>query len=135
MQALSATSGKKLAEKVEKIAKNTAEEFGGRAEVEIEDICDPCKNSKETAEEVVESAKKITAPENVITDLEKRFGSDNFADYSRKAPGTYVHVGSSDNEKNSWPHHNEHFDLAKESLVYAAALALQYSLDYLNKSL
>ena len=94
-----------------------------------------CAAPKETAEEVVESAKKITAPENVITDLEKRFGSDNFADYSRKAPGTYVHVGSSDNEKNNWPHHNEHFDLAKESLAYAAALALQYSLDYLNKSL
>lgn len=135
IRTFSADSRKKLAEKVEKIAKNTAEEFGGRAEVEIEDICDPCTNPKETAEEVVESAKKITAPENVITDLEKRFGSDNFADYSRKAPGTYVHVGSSDSEKNSWPHHNEHFDLAKESLAYAAALALQYSLDYLNKSL
>lgn len=132
IRAFSKESRKNLAEAVERIVKSTALEFGGTAEVEIEDICDLCENPAETAAEVVESAKKIIPAENVIVDLNKRFGSDNFADYSRKASGTYVFVGSSDSQANGWPHHNEHFDLAKNSLVYAAALAVQYTLDYLK---
>ena len=63
--------------------------------------------------------------------IEKRFMADNFADYSRKAPGTYVHVGSSDGPATSVAHHNEYFDLAEDSYSYAAALAVQYTLDYL----
>lgn len=132
IRAFSSESRAKMAEVVRRIVKDTAEEFGGSAETDIEDICDPCSNPALTAAEVVESAKKIISAENVITDINKRFGSDNFADYSRKVPGTYVHVGSSDGEATAWPHHNEHFDLAKDSLVYAAALAFQYSLDYLK---
>jgi len=132
IRAFSPESRQKLADAVRRIVSDTAAEFGGSADVDIEDICDPCSNPAETAAEVVESAKKIVPAENVITDLNKRFGSDNFADYSRKAPGTYVHVGSTDSEATGWAHHNEHFDLAKDSLIYAAALAFQYSLDYLG---
>ena len=75
---------------------------------------------------------KLVPQEQVITNMDKRFGSDNFADYSRKAPGTYVHVGSSDSAATSAPHHNEYFDLAEVSYSYAAALAVQYTLDYLK---
>ena len=81
---------------------------------------------------MVEAAKKIIPHENILTGIDKRFMSDNFADYMRKAPGTYAHVGSSDGEATSFPHHNEHFDLAPDCLVYAAALATQYTLDYLK---
>lgn len=81
--------------------------------------------------EVIESAKKIVPPENIITNIEKRFMADNFADFSRKAPGTYVHAGSSDGESTSFPHHNEHFDLAEDSYHYVAALTVQYALDFL----
>ena len=49
--------------------------------------------------------------------IEKRFGLDNFADYMRKAPGTYVHVGSTDGERTAFPHHNEHFDIAEDRKV------------------
>lgn len=132
VRAFSAESRSKLADVIRQISDNTAREFGAVAATEIEDICDSCSNPEETAAEVVNSARKITAPENVLANIDKRFGSDNFADYSRKAPGTYVHVGSSDSINNSWPHHNEHFDLAKNGLIYAAALALQYAVDYLN---
>jgi len=132
IRAFSAESRQKLADALKRIVKNTAEEFGGTAEVDIEDICDPLTNPEQTVEEVLNSARKIFPAENIITNIEKRFMADNFADFSRKAPGTYVHVGSTDSAANNWPHHNEHFDLAKDSLVYAAALAFQYSLDYLK---
>ena len=131
IRAFSAESRKKMADAVRSIAQNIAAEYGATVDVDIEDICDPCTNPAETAAEVVESARKLVAEENIITALDKRFGSDNFADYSRKAPGTYVHVGSSDGPATSVAHHNEYFDLAEDSYSYAAALAVQYTLDYL----
>ena len=97
-----------------------------------EDICDPCFNDEKSAREVIESAQKLLGNENVITTLDKRFGSDNFADYFRKTPGCYVHVGSGDSEKTRVAHHNDHFDLSEDSYTYAAALATQYALDYLK---
>lgn len=132
IRAFSPASRKKMADAVRSIATNVAAEYGATVDVDIEDICDPCTNPAETAAEVVESAKKLVAEENIITALDKRFGSDNFADYSRKAPGTYVHVGSSDGPATSVAHHNEYFDLAEDSYSYAAALAVQYTLDYLK---
>lgn len=132
IRAFSAESRQKMADAVRNIAQNVASEYGATVDVYIEDICDPCTNPAETAAEVVESARKLVPEENIITALDKRFGSDNFADYSRKAPGTYVHVGSSDGPATSVAHHNEYFDLAEDSYSYAAALAVQYVLDYLN---
>jgi len=132
IRAFSAESRKKMADAVRSIAQNVAAEYGATVDVDIEDICDPCTNPADTAAEVVASARKLVPEEAVITDLNKRFGSDNFADYSRKAPGTYVHVGSADGPATSVAHHNEYFDLAEDSYSYAAALAVQYTLDYLG---
>lgn len=132
IRAFSAESRKKLADAVRKITSEIADVYGATAEVFIEDICDPLINPPDTTAEVVSSALKLVESENILTGIDKRFMSDNFADYMRKAPGTYAHVGSSDGEATSFPHHNEHFDLAPDCLVYAAALATQYTLDYLK---
>lgn len=132
IRSFTAESRKKLYTAVTKIAGNVADEYGGKADVLIEDICDPCFNDEKATAEAVESCIKVAGKENTLTNIEKRFMSDNFADYFRKAPGCYAHVGSSDSEATRWPHHNEHFDLAEDSTVYAAALALQYTLDYLG---
>ncbi|MBP3772366.1 MAG: amidohydrolase [Treponema sp.] len=122
----------KLQKAVTEIASNTAKEYGGSSEIFIDDLCDPVNNDEESTKEVITSAEKIFGKENVITGIEKRFMADNFADYFRKAPGCYVHVGSSDGERTSHDHHNEHFDLAETCYAYAAALHVQYALDYLK---
>ena len=132
IRAFSVVNRKKLADAVTKIAQDTAATYGATADVYIEDICDPCTNPADTTAEVIKSAKKLVPAENVLTNIDKRFGSDNFADYMRKAPGTYVHVGSADSDATRVPHHNERFDLAPDGLGYAAALAVQYVLDYLK---
>ena len=132
IRAFSPANRKKLADAVTKISTDVAHTYGATVDVDIEDLSDSCTNPEDTAAEVVESAKKIVGAQNVLTAIDKRFGSDNFADFMRKAPGTYVHVGSSDSDATRYPHHNGHFDLAQNSLPYAAALALQYVLDYLK---
>ncbi len=134
IRAFTKESRKKLADAVKKIATDIATQYGGSADVVIEDFCDPCVNSPETAEEVISSARKLVGVENVVTNPEKRFISDNFADFMRKAPGTYAQVGATDSEKTAWPLHSDHWDLAEDSTVYAAALALQYALDYLGEN-
>lgn len=133
IRAFSPEARKKLWDAVKSIGENVAKEYGASADVSIEDICDPCTNPADTTAEVVASSKKLVPEEDVLTGIDKRFGSDNFADYMRKAPGTYVHAGSRDSEATGWPHHNEHFDLAEDSYPYSAALAVQYVLDYLGK--
>lgn len=133
IRAFTSQARKKLQDTIAKIAENVASEYGGKAETIIEDICDACFNDEKAAAEVVESSIKLVGKENTITNLQKRFGSDNFADYFRKAPGCYIHVGSSDSDATRWAHHNEHFDLAQDSYIYAAGLALQYTLDYLGE--
>ena len=132
IRAFSPANRKKLADAVTKISTDVAHTYGATVDVDIEDLSDSCTNPEDTAAEVVESAKKIVGAQNVLTTIDKRFGSDNFADFMRKAPGTYVHVGSSDSDATRYPHHNGHFDLSQNSLPYAAALALQYVLDYLK---
>ena len=132
IRAFSKEVREKLGSTIEKIASHVAEEYGARVHVVIEDICDPCFNDEKSAREVIESAQKLLGNENVITTLDKRFGSDNFADYFRKTPGCYVHVGSGDSEKTRVAHHNDHFDLSEDSYTYAAALATQYALDFLS---
>lgn len=132
IRAFTKESRKKLHDAITKISRNVASEYGGEAEIQIEDICDACFNDEEAAKEAAQASVKLVGKENTLTNLEKRFGSDNFADYLRKAPGCYVHAGSSDSENTRWAHHNEHFDLARESVVYAAGLALQYTLDFLK---
>ena len=81
IRAFSAVNRKKLADAVTKIAQDTAATYGATADVSIEDICDPCTNPADTTAEVIESAKKVVPAENVLTNIDKRFGSDNFADY------------------------------------------------------
>ena len=132
IRAFSSESRQKLREAVRTIANNVASEYGATVDINIEDISDPCTNPAKPVSAVYHSAVQLVSQEQVITNMDKRFGSDNFADYSRKAPGTYVHVGSSDSTATSAPHHNEYFDLAEVSYSYAAALAVQYTLDYLK---
>ena len=132
IRAFSDSNRKMLSHAVKKIAEDTAKTYGAKAEFFIEDICDPCTNSDEAVKLAIQSAKKIVNEQNIINP-DKRFLSDNFADYMRKAPGVYVHVGSSDSKKNSYPLHNENFDLAEDSCVYACALAIQYTQDFLAR--
>lgn len=132
IRAFSNESRKKMNEAVTKIAQNIAEEYGGTAEVKIEDLCDTCFNDEQSSLEVASSCRKIIGAENTLTSTEKLFWSDNFADFYRKSKGCYVYVGSCDGESTAWAHHNEHFDIAPDSMVYAAALTAQYAADFLK---
>lgn len=132
IRAFSDDSRKKLKNAVTKIAKNIADEYGGSADIKIEDLCDACFNDAQATLEVASSCRKIVSSENTLTSTEKLFWSDNFADFYRKAAGCYVYVGSCDGESTAWAHHNEHFDIASDSMVYATALTAQYAADFLN---
>lgn len=132
VRAFSPAARKTINKKITQIAQSTAKLYGATAEVFIDDIADPCINDAKSAQEHISAARKIVKENKIITNIDKRFGADNFADFMRKAPGCYTFVGSNDGAATSAPHHNGHFDLSKESLAYAAAFNLQYALDYLK---
>lgn len=130
-RAFSEETRNKINTAIRKITEHTAEEFGAEAFADITDIADACVNDKASAEEHIAAARKIVPESSIVTNIDKRFGSDNFADFMRKAPGCYTFVGSRSGEATGHAHHNEYFDLDPDSLVYAAALHLQYALDFL----
>jgi amidohydrolase len=133
IRSFSTSTRNKLIQTVKKISNDIAEAYGGSVDIIFEDICDPCINSTEETTDAIIAAKKIVNEQNIISNTEKKFMSDNFADYNRKAPGVYVHAGSSDDKMKMYPLHSEYFDLSQDCYSYAAALASQYTIDYLSR--
>lgn len=116
---------------VERIAKNTAESHRTTIEFSNYDAAAPLINDLAAAEHAFKVAAKIVGEDNVITNAPKRMGADDFADYLAVAPGVYCFVGTQSDEKTSYDHHHEKFDIDEKGLAIAAELHVSYALDYL----
>lgn len=116
---------------VERIAKNTAESHRTTIEFSNYDAAAPLINDLAAAEHAFKVAAKIVGEDNVITNAPKRMGADDFADYLAVAPGVYCFVGTQSDEKTSYDHHHEKFDIDEKALAIAAELHVSYALEYL----
>jgi amidohydrolase len=117
---------------VERIAKNTAESHRTTIEFSNYDAAAPLINDLAAAEHAFKVAAKIVGEGNVITNAPKRMGADDFADYLAVAPGVYCFVGTQSDEKTSYDHHHEKFDIDEKGLAIAAELHVSYALEYLQ---
>ncbi|HIZ70404.1 MAG TPA: M20/M25/M40 family metallo-hydrolase, partial [Candidatus Atopostipes pullistercoris] len=107
-----------------------------RCTIEFEnyDAAAPLINDKEPAKRAAELAAEMVGEENVITDLPKSMGADDFADFLAAAPGVYARVGTRNPEnKDTWyGHHHEKFDIDERGLAYATEIHVRYALDFLS---
>lgn len=118
---------------VKRIAESVAKTYGAEVSIEFVDYAMPVVNDEKISHEVADSAFKVVGKDNVLTNIDKSFGADNFANLANEAPGVYALIGTQGGKSTAWAHHNEHFDIDEQALVYTAALHAQYALDYLNK--
>jgi amidohydrolase len=127
-------SRKKTNKAVEKIAKNIASMYGAEAEVEFRDYAAPLVNDEKVSKEVAELVKEIIGEENLITNKPKQLGADDFADYLVLVPGTYIQVGTrnEENPNTCRAHHNEFFDLDEEGLLLLTDIEVEYVLNKLK---
>lgn len=121
-------------EAVERVARQVADSHRCTIEFENYDAAAPLINDKEPAKRAAELAAEMVGEENVITDLPKSMGADDFADFLAAAPGVYARVGTRNPEnKDTWyGHHHEKFDIDERGLAYATEIHVRYALDFLS---
>lgn len=123
---------KSVNDNVTLIAQSVAKAYGAEVKVEFVDYSMPVVNDEKISLEVAKAASEVVGKENVLTNIAKSFGSDNFANLANEAPGVYALVGTQSGPSTAWAHHNEHFDIDEQALVYTAAFHAQYALQFLS---
>lgn len=120
--------------RVREIAEATAAANGATVEIEFEDFAAPLVNDAGAAEEVTEVAKDIIPEENIIHNLEKSLGADDFADYLAVVKGVYAYIGThSDDDPNTGvPQHHGLFDIDESTMLISCNLYVDYALEYLK---
>lgn len=118
-------------EKMEKIAKNTAESVGATAKLDKIASCPPVVNDKEISanvKKVMENlGMKVVEPEN------PGMGSDDFAVYQLDFPGCYFNVGAKSDRPDASPnHHNTKFFLDEKGFLPVVEVFVGYAKKYLN---
>jgi amidohydrolase len=125
---------KQTKERLEQLAKLTAQIYGGTAEVEWKDFTSPLINDEASAKEAQKTANALFGEENVITKRTPALGGDDFAEYILRVPGVYAYVGSANPEfpETTVAHHDSHFDVDEKALEVASSLYAGYAVDFLN---
>ena len=79
-------------------------------------------------------ASKMFGSDKVITNRKHSLGGDDFAEFNRIVPGTYVYLGYSNKDmpETCVAHHNSEFDIDEDCLSVGVALTAGYAIEYLN---
>ena len=104
---------KQVKSELESLAKGIASIYGAEAEIEYKDFTSPLVNPVDTTKKVAIVAKRLLGEENVITNRPYSLGGDDFAEFNLRVPGTYVYVGSgNENNPNTMvAHHDGSFEI------------------------
>ncbi len=124
----------KLAEMLERIAKSTAAGYRAEAELEYSYLTAPTINGEISTERARRSIEKLMS-KDAIVEMPKQAGSEDFSEYLAKVPGTFVLVGTANEEKDTcYVNHHPKFDIDEDMLEYGVALHAQYAVDYLKEN-
>jgi amidohydrolase len=78
-------------------------------------------------------AEGIVGRENLITsDISVMLGED-FAEFSKRIPSTFIFLGSANQEKGTdYPHHHPRFNIDEEVLPTGVELLVKIAVEYLE---
>lgn len=101
---------------IEKVTESTCSMFGASSNVTIRRGYPSLVNHPPNSEYVRQSAQKVVGNENVI-EMERIMGSEDFAYYLEKIPGSFFFVGAGNPEKKiTAPHHHPSFDIDESAM-------------------
>ena len=90
----------------------------------------PLINTDSVVDLCVESAKLVYGNENIEMLKNPSMAGEDFSEYLKEVKGAFVYVGTSSNQKTSYPWHHEKFDLDETALPkgskYIAATAIKF---------
>lgn len=106
-----------------------------QAEIEISEITPPVINDAATTEQVLRATRAVFPAESPDTSPYVTMGSEDFAFFQQKAPGTYFFVGSNNESRGlNFGHHHPKFDFDEEVLVRGSALMAAAALEVLQSA-
>lgn len=109
---------------ITKIVRDTAENYGGSAEVIWTDFASPLFNDPRVCQEAADVVNRLWGEGRVVTDRELSLGGDDFAEYLLQVPGAYAYLGTGNpaiaGTQN--PAHNGNFDIDEDTLTIGASL-------------
>lgn len=106
-----------------------------RTKCELDFKCgnDFLENDPETTEKVIEVGRTIVGDDNVITsDISVMIGED-FAEFSKRTPSTFIFLGVANKEKKTdYPHHHPKFNIDEDVLKIGVELHVKNALEFLQ---
>ena len=134
LRTLSHETRERFLAKIEETAHDIAKVFGATIEFENYPAAAPNINDEDATLRAQRAGAKIVGEANVIKQSQPSMGSDDFADFLTKIPGTYARVGVSSSEETSYGLHHEKFNLDEDVLPIMASFHVEFALDYLNQA-
>ena len=133
-RAFSKESRDKTNNEILRISKGIGDVYGAEIEVEFKDYASPLINDKSVTDDVKSVVENVVGNSNIITDYPKALGSDDFAEYLLKVPGTYLRIGTrnEDNKSTCMPHHNGQFDIDEEALLIGTNIEVEFAINSLK---
>lgn len=112
---------------IERIATHTAESYRAKAKVSYDCLTDVLVCDPALTEEMVSSARKIVTSPSLIQEVPQSLGGEDFAEYTKYVPATFVSIGCG----GDYPQHSDHHHVEEEAFETGCALHLQFALDWL----
>ena len=124
----------KIEERIRKTAQSIAEAYGCKAELRYDYMTGPILNTHQDLVEIARSAAVKLYGEDILVDLDKMTGSEDFSFLMDKVPGLYAFIGgrSKDVPGSEKSNHHECYTVDEDALHRGAAAAAQFALDYLS---
>ncbi len=123
---------KTIPERIERIAKNTAQAFRGSAEVQYTFGYPPLINSKEETLYVRSVAKEVVGEKKVI-ESPVSMGGEDMAYFLERAKGAFFWLGSMNKEKGlDKPHHSAYFNFDEDVLPIGVEMHVRIALGLLK---
>lgn len=118
---------------INRIAENTAAAFRAKSEMTLYFIGTPPLINKPEDTAFGQSVVKKLLGDAALRPLDPLMVGEDFAIFMQKVGGVHMFVGAGFTDRENVPHHNGNFDFDENALKIAAALHVQYALDYLAK--
>lgn len=117
------------------LCQETAQLYGGSAEVQWNGICSALWNDAQVCQEAVDALSDLMPEVTFRQDRPLSLAGDNFAELNQTIPGAYAYLGSGNPAKPDTlnPAHNGKFNLDEDTLAIGAALYAGYARRWLDQ--
>ena len=118
-------------ERLVHLATQTAESFGGRAEVHIDPGYPPLINDARATQTVQTIAQKYLPKDIETVDINPVMGGEDFAYYAQQIPATFFALGLQTSHQHDYPHlHQPTFDFADHALIHGIRMHVEIARNF-----